>query len=172
MNRLYGLAAVAVIAGLLYALGWLGGASHEQDKAKPLEAAQLRQAFEQGQALGVVRDRVVTEYVDRVQVIEKAGRTIIKEVPVYVSAEADRACTVPAGFVRLHDAGAASLPAPAPAGAADARPAGVALSTVAETVVGNYTTCNGNAEQLKSLLELLRDYQARTGQAGAAGKDL
>jgi hypothetical protein len=57
------------------------------------------------------------------------------------------------------------------AGAADARPAGVALSTVAETVAGNYTACNGNAEQLKSLLELLRDYQVRTGQAGAAGKD-
>ncbi|WP_213159219.1 hypothetical protein [Pseudomonas aeruginosa] len=171
MNRFYGLVGLAVIAGLLFALGWIKGSSDEQAKAKQIETAQLRQAFEQGQALGVVRDRVVTKYVDRVQVVEKVGRTIIKEVPVYVSAEADRACTVPAGFVRLHDAGAASLPAPAPAGAADARPAGVALSTVAETVVGNYTTCNGNAEQLKSLLELLRDYQARTGQAGAAGKD-
>ncbi|HFZ2546513.1 TPA: hypothetical protein ACIJ26_005435 [Pseudomonas aeruginosa] len=171
MNRLYGLAGVAVIAALLYALGWLGGASHEQDKAKQLEAAQLRQAFEQGQALGVVRDRVVTEYVDRVQVIEKVGRTIIKEVPVYVSAEADRACTVPAGFVRLHDAAAAGLPPSGSAGAADARPAGIALSAVAETVAGNYTACNGNAEQLKSLLELLRDYQVRTGQAGTVGKD-
>lgn len=167
MTRFYGLLAVAVIAGLVYALGWVGGAGHELDRAKQLETKQLRQAFEQGQALGTVRDRVVTEYVDRVQVIEKTGRTIIKEVPVYVSEAADRACTVPAGFVRLHDAAAAGLPPSGSAGAADARPAGVALSTVAETVAGNYTACNGNAEQLKSLLALLRDYQARTGQSGA-----
>lgn len=170
MTRIYGWVAILVAASLLYGLGYLKGATAEQDNAKALENAQLRAAFEQGQELGIVRDRVVTKYVDRVQVIEKAGQTIIKQVPVYVSAEADRACTVPAGFVRLHDAAAASLPAPDPAGAADARPAGVALSTVAATVAGNYTACNGNAEQLKSLLELLRDYQVRTGQAGPGEK--
>ncbi|MFG9976644.1 hypothetical protein ACG3QR_33335, partial [Pseudomonas aeruginosa] len=92
---------------------------HEQAQAKGIEHEQLRQAFEQGRQLGTVRDRVVTEYVDRVQVIEKRGQTIIKEVPIYVSETADRACPVPAGFVRLHDAVAAGLPAPGSAGAAD-----------------------------------------------------
>jgi len=122
MTRLYGLLAVVVIAGLAYALGWLGGAGHELDRAKQLETKQLRQAFEQGQALGTVRDRVVTEYVDRVQVIEKQGKTIIQRVPVYVTPDDDSRCAVPAGFVRLHDAAARAEDLGAGPGAADANP--------------------------------------------------
>lgn len=164
MTRLYGLLAVVVIAGLVYALGWVGGAGHELDRAKQLETKQLRQAFEQGQALGTVRDRVVTEYVDRVQVIEKTGRTIIKEVPVYVSEAADRACTVPAGFVRLHDAAAANVPPSGSAGPADERAAPVALSAVAATVAGNYTECHANAEQLRQLQAYVREHIKETTQ--------
>lgn len=122
MTRLYGLLAVVVIAGLVYALGWLGGAGHELDRAKQLETKQLRQAFEQGQALGTVRDRVVTEYVDRVEVIEKQGKTIIQRVPVYVTPDDDSRCAVPAGFVRLHDAAARAEDLGAGPGAADASP--------------------------------------------------
>jgi len=122
MTRLYGLLAVVVIAGLVYVLGWLGGAGHEQDQARQLEASQLRQAFEQGQALGTVRDRVVTEYVDRVEVIEKQGKTIIQRVPVYVTPDDDSRCAVPAGFVRLHDAAARAEDLGAGPGAADASP--------------------------------------------------
>ncbi|WP_224742914.1 hypothetical protein [Stutzerimonas kunmingensis] len=122
MTRFYGLLAVAVIAGLVYALGWVGGAGHELDRAKQLETKQLRQAFEQGQALGTVRDRVVTEYVDRVEVIEKQGKTIIQRVPVYVTPDDDSRCAVPAGFVRLHDAAARAEDLGAGPGAADASP--------------------------------------------------
>lgn len=158
-SRLYALVALGVIGALLYALGWVGGAGHELDRAKQLETKQLRQAFEQGQALGTVRDRVVTEYVDRVEVIEKTGRTIIKEVPVYVSEAADRACPVPAGFVRVHDASAANVPPPGSAGPADERASAVALSTVAATVAGNYTDCHANAEQLRQLQAYVREHK-------------
>ncbi len=157
-SRLYGLAALGVIGALLFALGWISGAGNEQDKAKALTAEQLRQAFEQGQALATVRDRVVTEYVDRVQVIEKTGRTIVKEVPVYVSESADRACAVPAGFVRLHDAAAANLPPPGSAGPADERASPLALSAVTATVAGNYTECHANAEQLRQLQAYVREH--------------
>lgn len=122
MTRLYGLLAVVVIAGLVYALGWIGGAGHELDRAKQLETKQLRQAFERGQALGTVRDRVVTEYVDRVEVIEKQGKTIIQRVPVYVTPDDDSRCAVPSGFVRLHDAAARAEDLGAGPGAADASP--------------------------------------------------
>lgn len=162
MNRIYGLLGLVLIGTLLFALGWIKGSTDEQDKARQVEVAQLRQAFEQGQALGTVRDRIVTEYVDRVQVIEKRGQTIIKEVPVYVSEAADRACSVPVGFVRLHDATAAGLPAPGSAGAADEAPSGVALSAVTGTVAGNYTACHANAEQLKQLQAYLLEHQAIT----------
>jgi hypothetical protein len=164
MSRIYGVAAALLVGVLLFGLGWMARGDHVQAEAAEKQNTRLAEAFAQGQALGVVRDQVVTQYVDRIQVIEKKGATLIKEVPVYVSAKADAACTVNAGFVRLHDYAAAEqpLPAPDPARDADAAPSGIALSAVAETVAGNYTSCRQNAEQLTSLQELLRQYQAGT----------
>lgn len=100
--------------------------------------------------------KVVTQYVDRVQVVREKGDTIIKEVPVYVDREADRACVVPVGFVRVHDGAASNVPVGDP-GSADAAPSGIALSAVAATVAGNYTTCHENAEQLIALQARVRD---------------
>ncbi|CAJ7945697.1 signal peptide protein [Burkholderia pseudomallei] len=100
--------------------------------------------------------KIVTQYVDRVQVVREKGDTIIKEVPVYVDREADRACVVPVGFVRVHDGAAANVPVGDP-GSADAAPSGIALSAVAATVAGNYTTCHENAEQLIALQARVRD---------------
>lgn len=150
-----------ICAGLIFCAGCLFGSWYETRDAQQVAAEQLRQAFEQGQALGTVRDKIVTEYVDRVQVITERGQTIIQKVPVYVSAEADAACTVNAGFVRLHDAAAHALPAPEPSGAADDAPAGIALSAVGATTAANYAACNANAEQLTQLQELVRQYQAQ-----------
>jgi hypothetical protein len=144
---------------VLVLLSWRMGYKAAQSDARDLEAERLSQAFEQGQALGTVRDRIVTQYVDRVQVIRERGATLIKEVPVYVSAKADAACVVNAGFVRLHDAAAGNLPAPEPSGAADEAPSGIALSAVATTTAANYTDCNANAEQLSKLQEIVREYQ-------------
>lgn len=162
MNKLYALLVVAVVFALL-AIGYRLGVDSEHSKAVQLDNDRLSKAFEQGQELGTVRDRIVTEYVDRVQIVERRGATLIKEVPVYVSAKADAACTVNAGFVRLHDAAAtgADVPAAGPARGADEKPSGIALSAVAETVVGNYTDCRANAEQLSKLQEYVRQYQAK-----------
>lgn len=161
-----GLAIALVLLGLTWEIGYASGVKHEKAQAVAADNERLRQAFEQGQALGTVRDRVVTKYVERVQVVEKRAATLIKKVPVYVSAKADAACVVPAGFVRLHDAAATGTEPAAPerTGAADAAPSGVALSTVAETNVDNYAACNANAEQLIGLQAIVHDYQER--QAG------
>ena len=75
MSRIYSfLAALATV--ILFALVvWQMGYKAAQRDAKELEAKQLGQAFEQGREFGTVRDRVVTEYVDRVQIVEKRGAT-------------------------------------------------------------------------------------------------
>ena len=162
MSRLYWIVAAAALLLLLVLKVFHLGYDTAVSEQLALDNNQLRKAFEQGQELGTVRDTVVTVYVDRVQVIKERGATIIKEVPVYVSAQADAACTVNAGFVRVHDLAAADRPLPAPdiAGVANEAGSGVALSTVAETVAGNYTTCNENAEQLTQLQSLLLQYKA------------
>lgn len=97
------------------------------------------------------KERVVTRYVDRVRVVREQANTIIKEVPIHVTAQADSRCDVPVGFVSVHDAAARNLPLDQPAGDPDAPAAGVALSDVAVTVAGNYGTCHEIREQLISL---------------------
>ena len=73
--------------------------------------------------------------------------------------QADAACTINRGFVRLHDAAAAGE-LPESAQDADAAPAGIALSAVTGTVAANYQTCHENAEQLRALQEWIREIQA------------
>lgn len=106
-------------------------------------------------------ERIVVRYVDRVQVIRERGKTITKEIPVYVTVESDARCSVPAGFVWLHDAAAANVPLGEPAGDPDAPAAGVALSTVAETVAGNY----GIAHELRAQVIGLQEYVASLEEA-------
>ncbi len=150
----YRLLALAALGVGLVGFGWIKGASHVQaqwDAAiqqQTLQAAAVRER----QAQATVE--VVTQYVDRVRVVREKGDTIIKEVPVYVPVQADAACTINHGFVRLHDAAAGELPEPARD--ADAAAAGVALSAVAGTVAANYQTCHENAEQLRALQEWIR----------------
>ena len=144
--------ALILLAAALIGFGWIKGAGHVQaqwDAAVQQQTLQVASTRER-QAQATVK--VVTRYVDRVRVVREKGDTIIKEVPVYVPAQADAACTVNRGFVRLHDAAAAGE-LPEPATDADAAAAGIALSTVAGTVVANYQTCHETAEQLRALQE-------------------
>ncbi len=146
----YRLLIVAVLAAALVGAGWVKGASHVQAEwdAEVVKQSLTAARVEKAQAQATVQ--VVTKYVDRVKIVRQAGETIIKEVPVYVPAQADAACVVPRGFVRLHDAAAQGV-VPEPAGNSDAAPAGIALSAVAGTVAENYTACRANAEQLSAL---------------------
>jgi len=152
----YRLLALAALAIALIGLGWIKGAEHVQTRWDPAIQQQTLQvaAIRERQAEATVK--VVTQYVDRVRVVREKGDTIIKEVPVYVPVQADAACSLNRGFVRLHDAAAAGE-LPASAGDADAPAAGIALSAVAGTVAANYRTCHENAEQLRALQAWVRE---------------
>lgn len=152
----YRLVALAALGLVLVGFGWVKGASHVQAQWDAAVHQQTLQgaAIRERQAQATVK--VVTEYVDRVRVVREKGDTIIKEVPVYVSVQADAACTINRGFVRLHDAAAAGE-LPEPVGDADAAAAAIALSTVAGTVAANYRTCHENAEQLIALQAWVRE---------------
>lgn len=162
----YRLLALAALGVALVGFGWIKGVSHVQAKWDAAIQQQTLQvaAVRERQAQATVK--VVTQFVDRVRVVREKGETIIKEVPVYVSAQADAACLVPRGFVRLHDAAAQGV-VPEPAGNSDAAPAGVALSAVAGTVAENYTACRENAEQLTALQEWILDVK-KAADAGSS----
>ena len=157
--RPYRWLAIAALAVALTGLGWVKGAGHVQsqwDAAVHQQTLQIA-AVRQRQAEATVQ--VVTRYVDRVRVVREKGDTIIKEVPIYVPVQADAACTINRGFVRLHDAAAAGE-LPEPARDADAAAAGIALSAVAGTVAANYQACHVNAEQLRALHAWVREVRA------------
>jgi hypothetical protein len=150
-----GILLLAAVAGLI-TLQHLR-LQHAQDAAR---AAQAHADDLAGQlASAQASERIVTRYIDRVHTVYQRGATITREVPVYVTAHDDAACTIPAGFVRLYNAAAEAQPLPGPAGPADARPSGLALSTVAGTSVDNLTACHATAAQLIALQQWVRANQ-------------
>ncbi|MBS7457683.1 hypothetical protein [Coralloluteibacterium stylophorae] len=146
-------------AAVLFGSGYhladsLNDSSARADAAEG-QVAELEVALANAEAT----ERVVTKYVDRVVEVQGQTHTVIKEIPVYVTREADARCVVPRGFVWLHDAAAGLSALPESAGDADAPAEGVGLSRVAEVVGGNYGTCRETAEQLRGLQEWVRSQQ-------------
>lgn len=162
---IYAIAAAALLAGLsgLYAYAYSRGGAHVQAQWDADHAAQLKALAEARAKAAEVTTRVVTKYVDRVHTVRGKTRTIIKQVPVYVTQESDDRCIVPRGFVRVHDSAAKGTELPATTGSAAQTPSGVALSAVAGTVAGNYGICHETAERLRSLQQWAVE-QARVGQ--------
>jgi hypothetical protein len=161
----YRLLAIAALAVALLGFGWVKGAAHVQSEWDAAIANQTLQVAVVKRRQAEATVQVITKYVDRVRIVRETGATIIKEVPVYVSKEADAACVLPRGFVRLHDAAAAGI-VPDPAGSADASTAGIALSTVSGTVADNYQRCHETAEQLIGLQDWIREMK-RASEAGS-----
>jgi hypothetical protein len=150
---------VAFMAAL-FAAGFYAGDRHVQLKWDVAVASQKASMAKHDAVAAQVTTKVVTQYVDRVQVVHEKARTIVKEVPIYVTKAEDAACTIPVGFVRLHDAAAANVPLSGPAGPTDASPSGIALSTVSETVAVNYEQYHEVVEQLTALQDWVRQQQA------------
>jgi len=151
----YRLLALAALCIAVFGFGWLKGTSHVHAQWDAATAAQQQAQAQVQTRQAEATVQVVTQYVDRIQVVREKGDTLIQEVPIYVPIQADAACTVQHGFVSLHDAAAAGE-LPQSARDADAPAEGLALSAVAATVVTNYQTCHENAEQLKALQDWIR----------------
>lgn len=101
-----------------------------------------------------ITERVVTKYVDRIKVVREKGKTIIQEVPRYVTS-AD--CPLTGGFRVFHDAAAAGE-VPDPATIADAAP--VPATVAASTIASNYGTCHETAATLIALQEWVKEQAA------------
>lgn len=101
--------------------------------AQKVAEAQEAQREAQGAQISQTASASIQTARDQVHTIT---RTLIEKVPQYVPSDADRDCTVPVGWVRLHDAAAQGLSSPA--GGPEQAASGVPLSAVAATVVANY----------------------------------
>ncbi len=160
--------AILITLQLLLLLALAGGAVWQEHRVSAAQEAQgkaerAKKAAEgqrddalAGKRAAEANVKTVTHYVDRVQVVRVKGDTITREIPAYVTEKSDAACTVPVGFVRLHNAAAANEPPEPAAGDPDAPAAGIALSDVAGVLAENYTAYHVLAQQVIGLQEYLR----------------
>lgn len=132
------------LAGALMA-GYHAWREHQRELGREEVRAEFsRQAARADKKREVVTQVVEREVVKTVKQIEVVTETIVKEVPVYVQADAP---ALPGGFRLLHDA-AARGEVPDPTGIPDAAPA--AAQDVAATVAENYGTCLQYAARVKA----------------------
>lgn len=133
-------AALAGAAGGVYVTKKFWDAS---EKAAVLAAANLQET----RFITVIKVEKVIQ--DRIRVVREKGEEIIREIPVYITQQAEQACPggLPHGFVRLHDAAALNQ-SPGPAAVTDAHPAGIGLAETGRVVAGNYREYHTCREQV------------------------
>ena len=135
-----------------------GGISNQEKWEAKVAEVKLEMAKKET-ASAEVTTKVITKYVTKIEVVKEKGNVIIKEIPKYISKDADAKCDVPNGFVVLHDS-ASRNEVPDSTRSIDAGTSEVKLSDVATTVTENYTTYHKVAEQLKSLQEWIKLQQS------------
>lgn len=135
-----------------------GGIAQNKSWELKVAAAEVESAKKQA-AASEVSMKVVTKYIKNTRVVREKGDVIIKEVPKYITTVDDSKCAVPTGFVRVHDRSATGVEVPGTTGGPNEGPSEVKISTVATTVVDNYTTYYEVAEQLKSLQTWIKQQQ-------------
>lgn len=107
----------------------------------------------------LITEKALKDLLDKSQAREKKLKeNIHAAIPKYVSAKADAGCTVPAGFVRLHNLSAKGLD-PSDAAEASRVPSGgsetadspttLKLSTLGATVADNYGECQSRLEVIE-----------------------
>ena len=144
---------IVLVISVFFCGGLSNEASWQLKVAKAnVEIAELKVKSEQ------VNTKILTKYIDRIQVIKEKGDVIIKEVPKYITKESDAKCDIPNSFVMLHDA-AAKNELPDPTRSLNEGTSTIKLSTTTETIIGNYGISNQNSEQLKALQEWIRAQQ-------------
>jgi len=148
---------VASIALLVFGVYMEGGISTQEKWEAKVAEVKLEMAKKEV-ASAEVTTKIVTKYINKVQIVKEKGDDIIKQVPVYITKDADAKCDVPTGFVMLHDS-ASRNEVPDPTRKVDGTTSTVKISGVAETVIVNYTTYHQVAEQLKSLQEWIKEQQ-------------
>lgn len=145
---------VVVLSFGLYLEGGISNEDKWQAKVKEMQA-EIAQTEKAGAEASV---KIVTKYIDRVQIVKEKGDVLVQKVPEFISKESDAKCVIPNGFVLLHDS-AAKGEVPDTSRGSNEATSGVALSTVGKTVTENYTTYHQVAEQLRSLQEWVAEQQ-------------
>jgi len=143
---------------LAFGLFMEGGISNQEKWEARVAEVKLEMAKKDA-ASAEATTKVVTKYVTVDRIVKEKGDAILKEIPKFISKDADAQCVVPNGFVVLHDS-ASRNEVPDTTRGVDEGASKVKLSGIAETVTTNYTTFYQVSEQLKALQEWVKEQQS------------
>lgn len=158
----YRIGAVLLLLAAVVSFGYNLGASSVQgdwDAQKAVDLVAAATIKEKQAAISIKVDEAAQKVITETRIIYK---TINREIPVYVTKNADSACAINNGFVSLHDAAAKAV-IPSPPGDLNDAPAGITLSAATETVTDNYGTCNETRKQLIELQGWIKMQREVTG---------
>jgi hypothetical protein len=143
------IAGAALIVGVFF-YGYTKGSAYADAELARFgqKNAELAAALEKKNS--EISTQVVTEYVDRVQTI-KEKEYVYRDI---AQGSVPRQHIMSNGWVYTHDISARADDAD-PTRASDATPSGVADTTALVGIIGNYSRCQQNAEQLRQLQQWL-----------------
>lgn len=150
---------VAVALAVGVALGGLGTWRVMSWKEQAATAAVATRTVQQVKLQDAATYIVGAEFEAVRVTIAEDTRNRLNQVENHVSPQADAACPVPLGFVRVWN-DAAHGPIPEPTAGPDGAPSGVALSAVGKTHVENAGQYDQIVNQLTSLQNWIRRQQA------------
>jgi hypothetical protein len=110
-----------------------------------------------------VTTKVVTEYIEKVKIVEGKTHVIIKKVPEYITKKSDAKCSINTGSIELLNS-AAENKVPESTRTSHEDPTDVKLSTLVESVSGNYGTYYQVVEQLTALQDWIRKQKDLTNE--------
>jgi len=159
------LALVLILAGTL-ALGYSKGLEKSKLEIAKFEAQANAKIAELEKKNSEISNKVVTEYVDKVRTVKEKEYVYREQATNNVASQFD----LSNGWVYLHDSSAKALPA-VPALSSDATSSGIKDNQALGTIVGNYSVCYQNAEQLKALQKWILDTKALVDKENGEAKN-
>jgi hypothetical protein len=114
---------------------WTRGANHAEAKFAALQAKEQAAHLADVVRLAKAASEIELVWQNTTTTVRERAKVITREVPVYVTREADARCTVPLGLERLWSLDLQAIPDPAPAGSGNDAASGLALSDFGRGVV-------------------------------------
>ena len=152
---------VFLLAGAL-SVGYVKGLEKSKQVIAEYEAKANAQIAELEKKNSEISNKVITEYVDKVRTVKEKEYVYRDQAQTVVPSRAE----LSSGWVYLHDASAKGLPA-VPARSADEASSGIKDNVALGTIVGNYSVCIQNAQQLTGLQRWINDTKAAVDKANA-----
>lgn len=134
--------------------GYMKGSAHAEVELANYRASAEKQISDLKSQNAHISDNVITEYVDRNNVIREK-EVIYRDVASDMQPQHDMSN----GWVHLHDA-AARLANPDMQLASDNSPSGIMDNSALAVVISNYAICKQNSEQLVALQKWITDNKA------------